>query len=212
MKRWIALLGFALASLAASAQAAQAHIVSVRLGDFYSGALHPLTDLQDAILWIALGLLAGAVGSAERRWLVMIFPVGLLVGLAWGAPIGPSLTGPLATAATIVVLGLLLAANLKIPTILLWLVAFGIAVARGAANASDLTPDTNLLLFAAGLACAGYVVMTLVMAITLAFRRTDTEPSVGWRVVAVRTLGGWLAAIGIMAMGVQIYAPQLSYG
>lgn len=210
MKRWIALFGFVLASLAASAQAAQAHIVSIRLGDFYSGALHPLTDLQDAILWVALGLLASAVGSTERRWLVMIFPVGLLVGLAWGVPFGPTLTGPLATAAIIVVVGLLLAANLKVPAVLLWLIAFGIAVARGAASASDLTPDVNRLLFAAGLACAGYVVITMTMAITLAFRRTDAETSIGWRVVAVRTLGGWLAAIGIMAVGVQIFAPQLS--
>ena len=70
--------------------------------------------------------------------------------------------------------------------------------------------ETNRLLFAAGLAAAGYVVITLAMAITLAFRRTDAEPSVAWRVIAVRTLGGWLAAIGIMALGVQVFAPQLS--
>lgn len=206
MKRWVALLGFALAPLLASAQAAQAHIVSARLGDFYAGALHPLTDLLDIILWVALGLLAGAAGSMERRWLVMIFPIGLLAGLAWGGSFNPISTGPLATAATIVVLGLLLAANLKMPTVLLGLIAFGIAVARGAANGSDLGPETNRLLFAAGLACAGYVVITLAMAITLSFRRTDAGPPVAWRVVAIRTLGGWLAAIGIMAVGVQMFA------
>ena len=210
MKRWIAFLGLALTSLVASAQAAQAHIVTLRLGDFYAGALHPLTDLQDIILWVALGLLAGAVGATERRWIVMIFPIGLLVGLAFGGSFDPISTGPLATAATTIVVGLLLAANLKIPTILLWLIAFGIAVARGPANGSDLGPETTRLLFAAGLAAAGYVVITLAMAITLAFRRTDAEPSVAWRVIAVRTLGGWLAAIGIMALGVQVFAPQLS--
>jgi urease accessory protein len=210
MKRWIALLGFALTSLVAQGSAAQAHIVSARLGDFYAGALHPLSDLQDIILWVALGLLAGAVGATERRWIVMIFPIGLLVGLTWGGPFNPISMGPLATAATTVVLGLLLAANLRIPTILLWLIAFGIAVARGAANGSDLGPETNRLLFAAGLAGVGYVVITLAMALTLAFRRTDAESVIGWRVVAVRTLGGWLAAIGIMALGVQIFAPQMS--
>jgi hypothetical protein len=40
---------------------------SSRLGDFYAGALHPLTDLQDGLLWTALGLLAGSLGAIHAR-------------------------------------------------------------------------------------------------------------------------------------------------
>jgi len=59
----------ATATLIASAQAADAHIVASRLGDFYTGALHPLTDLQDLILWVAMGVLAGSLGASKGRWL-----------------------------------------------------------------------------------------------------------------------------------------------
>jgi hydrogenase/urease accessory protein HupE len=68
----------AAAALTVSAQTADAHIVAARLGDFYSGALHPLSDIQDLVLWAALGVLAGSLGSAKGRWLVPVFPLGLL--------------------------------------------------------------------------------------------------------------------------------------
>ena len=61
-------------------------------------------------------------------------------------------------------LGLLLAAAPRIPTAPLCVIAFGLAVMRGAANAGDIGSDTNRLLFAAGLACAGYAAITLTMA------------------------------------------------
>jgi urease accessory protein len=89
----------------------------------------------------------------------------------------------------------------RMPTALLCAIAFGLAVMRGAANAGDLGPETNRLLFAAGLACAGYAAITLAMALTLAFRRPDAGPSVAWRGIAIRAFGGWIAAIGLMMVG-----------
>jgi urease accessory protein len=72
---------------------------------------------------------------------------------------------------------------------------------RGAANAGGIGPDTNQLLYAAGLAGIGYVAITLTMAVTLAFRRTDGGASTAWRDIAIRALGGWIAAIGLMMAG-----------
>ena len=63
---------------------AEAHIVASRLGDFYAGALHPLTGLVDVLLWAALGLLAGMQPPGRARWLVLLFPLGLLAGLLLG--------------------------------------------------------------------------------------------------------------------------------
>jgi hypothetical protein len=71
---------------------------------------------------------------------------------------------------------------------------------HGAANAADLAPETNRLLFAAGLACAGYAAITLIMALTLTFR-PDAGPSIEWRGIAIRAFGGWIAAIGLMMVG-----------
>src|SRR3984893_11924542 len=160
-------------SLFASVEAAEAHIVASRLGDFYTGALHPLTDLQDLILWAAMGVLAGSLGASKGRWLVLAFPLGLLAGLGLQRAIGVDSPGPAANAGMILVLGLLLASASRITTAMLCVIAFGLAVMRGAANAGDVGPDTNRLLFAAGLACVGYAAITLTTAVTLAFRRPD---------------------------------------
>ena len=194
------------AALIGSAPAADAHIVASRLGDFYAGALHPLTDLQDLILWIALGVLAGSLGAPKGRWLVLVFPLGLLAGLVLGLTSGGVSAGPVADAGMVVVLGLLLAANVRIPTAPLCATALGLALMRGAANSGDVGSETNRLLFAAGLASAGYAAITLAMAVTLAFRGTDADPSIAWRGIAIRAFGSWIAAIGLM-MGGFVLAP-----
>jgi len=187
--------------LLAQPQAADAHIIASRLGDFYAGALHPLTDLQDLLLWSAMGVLAGSLGAAAGRWLVLVFPIGLLAGLLLGRAFGIAAAGPPVDAAMILLLGLLLAAAARIPTALLCAIGFGLAVVRGAANAGDLAPETDHVLFAAGLACAGYAAITLIMALTLAFRTDDAAPAAAWRGIAIRALGGWIAAIGLMMVG-----------
>lgn len=191
----------AVAALVAQAPAAQAHIVASRLGDFYAGALHPLTDLQDIVLWLAMGVLAGSLGAARGRWLVPVFPLGLLAGLVLDRMFSVPSAGPAADAGIILALGLLLAAAARIPTALLCAMAFGLAMMRGAANATDFAPETNRLLFAAGLAGAGYAAVTLTMALTLAFRPPDAGPSMEWRGIAIRAFGGWIAAIGLMMVG-----------
>jgi hypothetical protein len=88
-------------------------------------------------------------------------------------------------------MGLLLAAQARIPAVLLCLIAFGLALTRGAANTGEVTPETDLPLFAAGLAAAGYVAITLAMAATLAFRGGGAAPSDAWRGIAIRALGSW---------------------
>jgi urease accessory protein len=153
------------------------------------------------ILWAAMGVLAGSLGASRGRWLVLAFPLGLLAGLVLGRATGFVSAGPAADAGMILVLGLLLAAAARIPTALLCAIAFGLAVMRGAANAGDLGPETDRLLFAAGLACAGYAAITLTMALTLAFRRAEAGTSMAWRGIAVRAFGGWIAAIGLMMVG-----------
>jgi len=201
MKRLIARNLLVAATLLAITQQADAHIAAVRLGDFYSGALHPLTDLQDLVLWTALGLLAGTLGASKARWLVLMLPLGLIVGLAYGLKAGVSATAPVTDAAMMVGLGLLLAAGIRLPAIALWVVALSLAVVRGIANAGGVGPQTNVVLFGAGLAAAGYAAITLIMALTVAFCRPAPDASPAWRKIAVRACGSWIAAIGLMMGG-----------
>jgi hydrogenase/urease accessory protein HupE len=186
----------AAAMLLTGTSAADAHIVAARLGDFYMGASHPLTDLQDVVLWIATGLLAGTLGASKGRWLIPVFPVGLLVGLSL-APVFGTVSTQLADATMMLAIGMLLAAAAQVPTLVLCAIAFAVAVIRGAANGAELGPETDRLLFAAGLACVGYGTITLTMALTVVFKRTS-DSITSWRAIAVRALGGWIAAIGLM--------------
>lgn len=187
----------AAAMLLAGANAAEAHIVAARLGDFYMGAVHPVTDLQDVVLWTATGVLAGTLGVAKGRWLILVFPLGLLVGLSLGNVFGAA-SAQLADATMMLAIGMLLAAAAQVPTLLLCAIAFAVAVIRGGANGADLGPETDRLLFAAGLACVGYGAITLTMALTAVFKRTNSDSATSWRAIAVRALGGWIAAIGLM--------------
>ncbi len=190
--------GIAAAAFLLTGARVDAHIVGSRLGDFYSGALHPLTDLQDVVLWTALGVLAGSLGASRGRWLVLLVPFGLLAGLALGLELGTGLIGPLPNAALMLMIGLLLAARVQLPPNGLCALALALAVLRGMVNATGIGPETQRVLFAAGLASAGYVVITLVMALTLAFRGSDTQSAATWRGIAIRVCGSWIAAIGLM--------------
>ena len=185
------------AAFALRALPAEAHIVSSRLGDFYAGAAHPLTGLQDVVLWIALGVLAGTQPAARARWLVAVFPAGLVAGFLLGMADGVTSGIAAVDAGCMVALGGLIATAVRLPAPALTAIAFALGLLRGAANAGGVGPDTNASLFAAGFATAGYVAITLLPAAVLTFRR----PGIGWRSVALRAGGSWVAAIGIMAGG-----------
>ncbi|MBC9879608.1 hypothetical protein G8O24_19900 [Bradyrhizobium sp. INPA01-394B] len=203
----IRILIASLAALIVPAGSAHAHLIGTRFGDFYAGAFHPLTDLNDVVLWIALGLLAGSLGAPRSRWLVVLFPIGLVAGFALAIADGTNFSGDVANATLIALLGLVLAAGLRLPAPLLGIVAFALAVTRGIANAAAVEPATNLVLFGAGLACAGYATMTLTMAIVVAFRRSEAGAASAWRGIALRALGGWIAAIGLMMVGFTLAGP-----
>jgi len=196
MKRVLCVLAFA-----AACRPAEAHIVASRLGDFYAGALHPLTGLEDALLWVVLGVLAGTQNVARARWLVVLFPAGLLAGFAAGTAFG-ALDIAVADAGFMVLLGGLLAGAVRLPGPALGALAVLLGVMRGVANAAGAAADTNLPLFAAGLALAGYAAITLMTAGTEAFR----DNALGWRMITLRAAGSWVAAIGLMAGGYALRA------
>ena len=186
------------------AQAADAHIVGARLGDFYAGALHPLTDLQDVVLWTAMGLFAGSIGPASGRWLLLVVPAGLLVGVVLGFFFPVEFFGTLTNAGAMFALGLSIAAGVRLRTVHLCAIALCLAVMRGAVTAGGVAPGTNRLLFSAGLAAVGYAGINLIMAATVAFRGADLHSTPSWRGIAIRVCGSWIAAIGLMIGGLAL--------
>ena len=192
--RGLALAAAALALALFAAGPAEAHIVSSRFGDFYAGAVHPLTAVEDVALFVALGVVAGMQEPRRARWMVLAFPASLLLGALLARTAAPMASGALTDAAGLVLVGVLIAAAVPLPAAALAVLAALVGLFRGYANAEGLDATTNITLFVLGMVASGYALATLSAAAVLAFRRSGAP----WRMVALRACGSWVAAMGFM--------------
>lgn len=179
---------------------AHAHLVSTRLGDFYGGALHPLTDLQQILPWAALAALAAFQGARQARWVILVFPLALAAGgvvsvlmpaLPFTAALGLALVA-------ITGLGVAAAMPLPLPALLALTAVTGLL--HGYENGAAMVASTDQVLFLSGVTATGYVATTLMVGATLAFLHGVG----GWRPIALRAGGSWVAAVGIMVLGLHL--------
>jgi len=196
----ITVAALAAAALMALPAPAHAHLVNARFGDFYGGMLHPLSALDYALPWLALGLLAGLQERRIGRWMLLAFPLGIALGVV-GSQLLPPPQGLLLgvnVLSFLVIGGLIVLARPLPPVLFLGLGAvFGLS--QGWENALAITGSTNAVLFFAGLAAASYLVVTLVTAATVVLLR-----QAAWVRIAVRAAGSWITAIGLLVVGVKL--------
>jgi urease accessory protein len=118
-------------------------------------------------------------------------------GYGWrgwfGIPWLPAMS--LVNAASFVVLGLLLAAARRLPLPVLIALGAVFGISHGYENGRAMAPDTAVHLFVLGVAAVGGLVTALVSAATIDLA------AAAWARVAVRIVGSWIAAIGIMTIG-----------
>jgi urease accessory protein len=189
--------------LAGAAVPAHAHLVNTRLGDFYGGMLHPLTGLEDVLPWLALAILAGLQGSKHARWLVAVFPP-CLGAAALASLVGPAM--PLLPGLGIglaAVVGMAAAAAAALPVAAVIVFGAAMALVSGYQNGQAMTGAADPLLFVAGVTAIGYLFITLATGLVIAF----VEGHGAWRQIALRASGSWVAAVGIMALGLQLFRP-----
>jgi hydrogenase/urease accessory protein HupE len=152
--------------------------------------------LEHVLPILALGLLAGQQGARAARWLLLIFPLALLIGAAL-ATVGPPLPGGrLANDVSFAVLGQLVAAAWRVPQALLMAIGALFGLSHGYENGRAITPETAAHLFVLGVGAIGAVATALVGAATIA-----VAARAAWPPIAVRIAGSWIAAIGIMMIG-----------
>ena len=175
---------------------AGAHSLSSRFGDFYGGMLHPVTALEHALPIFALGLLAGQQGARAARWLLLVFPFALLLGAAL-AIVAPALPWvPVLNRASFALLGALVAGAWRLPLPLMAGLAALFGLSHGYENGSALTPEVAAHLFVPGVALIGFMAAAVVSAVTLAL-----TAKAHWLRIGVRVVGSWIAAIGILMVG-----------
>jgi urease accessory protein len=191
----------ALLGLAATAwpSIAMAHTGGVRAHGLAGGALHPLTGLDHLCAMIAIGLWAAQVGGRAVRLIPLsflgVFAVGSALGVA-GAPL--PLVEP-SIAASVVVLGLLIAARARLPLPVSAALAGCFAVVHGHAHGSEamgaMGPTVELLAYWVGFTAAATMLIAVGSAAGSSLQRR-ISPSVP------RCAGAGIAACGLYLLAV----------
>jgi urease accessory protein len=176
------------------APTAEAHLMSSGLGPYYDGLLHLVLTPADLLLVVALALCAGLRGRDSGRAMVFALPLAWLAGGLYGLTFSGELSWPVATALATIGVGLLLAADA--PLARAWLVVLAVTVGtmQGLQNGSSIATAAAGLRSMLGIVSACFVIVALLAALASA-------QHAGWRRVAVRVAGSWVAAIGLLTLG-----------
>lgn len=170
---------------------AGAHLVGVEFGDAYAGALHYATGVPHLAGLVGLAALAAVAGAGAVRIAALALPPALALGVflaVW--PLAPW-GGEVALGGLAVLVGGLAAVGLAWPGALVGGVAVLVGLVQGHANGLALA-DTGVDpgLFAAGVAGAGLVLATPVLALAAA-------PGVA-RAPILRPLAAVVAVFGLL--------------
>ena len=144
---------------------------------------------------IGLGILAGQGGRlVVAQPILNVFPLALLAGAGLALAGMPMPFAALANVLSMIVVGGLVAAALPLPKPGAIALAAAMGITHGYANAADMGAATKPYLFIPGMAVAGLFVLFYCM---LAVHYLKPY----WTQVAVRVAGSWIAATGILVLG-----------
>jgi hydrogenase/urease accessory protein HupE len=183
-----------LAGLLAMPGTALAHLVNSGLGPFYDGALHLLLSPADMLGLAAAALLAGLRGRKAARLTVIALPLAWLSAGLIGMRL--SVIPDLAwfSMLSVILLGLLVAADARLTPIAVALLAGAFGALQGLDSGSTLvTLDTGAT------SLAGMVLAVLLLALLTSAAVTPLQAF--WARVAVRVAGSWVVAVGILMFG-----------
>jgi hydrogenase/urease accessory protein HupE len=177
---------------------AEAHLVTTGLGPVYDGIGHFFLSPADVLSAIALALLAGLRGTAAGRRALFFLPVAWLAGGLIGLTTTGWVSPPeqLMGALSLLLLGILVAADFDLPVMLV----AGLAVLFGAAHgffnglAMREAAAGNGVRELIGVAVTLFVLMALASAAAVKARPV-------WARIVCRVAGSWIAASGLLWAG-----------
>jgi hydrogenase/urease accessory protein HupE len=151
--------------------------------------------------WLALALLAALQDSRAARWVVPGFPLAVIAGILL-ADVGVAIpNAPMVTAASFVLLGLMVSLKIRTPPWLLAAIVSAVGITQGHGNAAPELAGSAAVLYATGVALAAYVTVTLV---TAGGQLVDRAGH--WGTVALRAAGSWISAAGLIYSGFLVTA------
>lgn len=146
--------------LSAFPLAAAAHPGHISSG-FLDGLLHPLSGIDHLLAMVAIGLWAAQLGGRARWWVPASFVGFMLVGamLAFAGLALPVVEAGIA--ASVLALGLLIAANRRLPHALCAVAAGTMALFHGYGHGAEIGLGASTAAYA-----GGFVVMTALLHVT----------------------------------------------
>lgn len=161
-------------------------------------ALHILTEPDHLVACLAIGLLAGQRPSRAQLRAVLIgfigaFFVALCVAALAGAGSAFESLDAFASAATLIATGLVVA----VPRISFFPLALAVTLATGVIHGFANGLAASALLAVAGAGCSAALI-AFAGAVLAALLRAP------WGMIAVRVLGSWTAAMGLILFGIAL--------
>ncbi len=187
LTRLLALAAFALPVFAHAHPGHEGHELT---WDFTSGAIHPLSGWDHLLAMIAVGLWAAQLGG-RSRWLVptafvSVMTLGALLGHA-----GFTLAGvEQGIAASILILGLLIAAAVKLPALASMAIVGAFALFHGVAHGAEMPASASGLSYGFGFLASTILLHVIGLGLGLALKNQEK---------VARFAGGAVAIAGAAA-------------
>jgi hydrogenase/urease accessory protein HupE len=185
------------AAFALLPQAAHAHLETTGLGPLYDGIMHFLVSFEDLLPVVAMALLAGLNGPRAGRRALFVLPAAWLLGGWAGYASVAAPAGAWATALSALVLGLLVAADRRLPIALVTALAALLGLLHGWLNGAGIAEANREGLALLGIGGAVFVVVALLAAVAASVHAQAAR-------IAVRVAGSWIAAVGVLLIGWQL--------
>jgi hydrogenase/urease accessory protein HupE len=182
------------AVLALGCASAHAHLEATGMGPVYDGVLHFLTSPQDLVPALALAQLAGLRGADHGRRALFALPLAWLLGSLVGLNAAASSAGTLGAALWFLFMGSLVLADARLSLAATTGLAALLGLFHGALNGSGLGLSLPAIIATLGVAAAVFVAVALVAAFIVRLRAE-------WARIAVRVVGSWIAASGLLMVG-----------
>lgn len=191
-----ATLAIAISAFVLAPASASAHLMATGMGPVFDGISHFGLSPEDFLPVIALGFFAGLRGPAHsRRSLSAVTLSWFAGGLA--AMLGfvlPDIVLSCLTAALLMLIGILLAANIGLPSALCAALGASLGLVRGMADLSGVEESLVHILTLLGMTASVFAIFAIAASFTIPLKQL-------WIIVAARVGGSWIAALGLLLVG-----------
>jgi hydrogenase/urease accessory protein HupE len=185
-------LGSAFSAFLLKPSEAAAHLVTTGMGPVYDGIGHLLLTPEDMVPALAIALYAGLRGKGPGRRALFFFPLAWLIGGFIGLTANIVPTFPV-SAFSFLLIGILIAADLRLPDNAFTVLAVAVAIMHGFFNGIALKAGPGELGLL-GIMSALFVLVAIVSAFVVCLKQP-------WTRIVVRVAGSWVAAMGLLMIG-----------